>query len=195
MTSPHIDPRGVAAAPSRSNGGNGADGETLPAPGVTAAPRLHAPPGGYGDEVIERVRQLVVGTTMPLTAIAAAIGISPAAVRKWIGRYGWVRPEGAPVIPGRPAMDLERRRSLLAVRLYQAVSRQLSGLEVRARGRNHELDEKDARMLGVLARTLTTLAELDEDGGAARPDPDGVDPDQIRARLAQRLYALGKSEG
>lgn len=180
------------AAPARVP--NGADPPATTAlppvlPPVTApAARRKAPPGGYPPEKIEAVRRLVVGTDMPLSAIAVAEEVSESTVKKWVAKHGWQRPEGAPPL-GVPhaQFDTRDRRAKLAVRLYRAVGRQLTGLEKRARNLDDVFTEKDARTLGLLARTLTTLTELDRDTGSNVREPEIADRDTIDADLAERI--------
>lgn len=75
-----------------------------------ARPRLEAAPGTavavrwpkragrpFRTDVVPRVRELYTGTVLPLKAIGARTGVSFAYVSKLARRYGWVRPEGAPV--------------------------------------------------------------------------------------------------
>ncbi len=153
-------------------------------PGARRAP----PRGGYPPEKVEAARRLVVGTDMPLTAIAAAVHVSDSTVKNWVQKYGWPRPAGAPPLGvPRAAFDSRDRRAKLAVRLYRAVGRQLTGLEKRARDGDEGLAEKDARTLGLLARTLTTLTELDRDTGSNVKEPEIADRDTIDADLAERI--------
>lgn len=169
-------------------GPNGADAARGVGPAGGAAVRRLPPRGGYGLDKIEAVRRLVVDTDLPITEIAEQAGIAASTVRNWIQRYGWPRPASAPPLTApRDPFDPAVRRARLTVRLYRAVGRELKRLERRTRAKNEQLAEKDARTLGILAKTLATLTELDRDDGAKVREPETVDRDQIDADLAERI--------
>ncbi len=148
-------------------------------------------------------RRLVEGTTYSQQAIAEQLRIAPSTLSTWKRDGGWVRPEGAPLPPvldnaGRDLdVDGKRRQRLLA-RLYGVFDRQLQDVESRAADAVAMTEEKDARTLGTLARTLGTLIALETGGerdeGAPADAPEPYDPDEIRARLAQRLAGLREDE-
>jgi hypothetical protein len=171
---------------------NGAAGPPQPASPQLSPP---APRAGnvYDDAVIAAARKLVEETTLTQTAIAAEIGVAPPTVGWWKRRAGWVRPPGAPTGPNPVPREVRsaRRARLMLDRLYRVFGRGLTALETRV-GRDEDGLEKDARALASLAKTLETLKALDRDDGAKHPDSDGVDPDEIRARLARKLFAMGQ---
>lgn len=175
-----------SARPVSTNGGATppTDGEAATRP----VARKRTPYGGYGRDVVDRVRCLVVETETPIPDIAAEVGTAASTVRNWIRRYDWPRPPGAPPLTGaRKAFDPETRRAGLTVRLYRAVGRQLKRLEASDRAENDALAEKDARTLGVLAKTLGTLKALERDDGAGTQGPGPVDRDELNADLARRI--------
>ena len=49
------------------------------------------------------------------------------------------------------------------------------------------LEEKDVRVLGLMAKTLGTLMALDRDDGAKLRDAEPVDRDELNADLARRI--------
>jgi len=178
---------------------NGAD-----APPDTPLPAGPQPPRRWCDlsaderaAKIESVRQLVEGTTLSQGEIARRSDVSASLVSTWRHRYGWTRPEGAPLRPdfggvsSDPAERTETRRKRMIARLYRIFDRQAGGLEARAKTLGTTTEEKDARTLGVLARTLETLIELDRDDGAklGEPEPRDRDLDQLDADLAARIAA------
>jgi hypothetical protein len=141
-------------------------------------------------------RRLVEGTTYSQQAIAEQLRISPSTISTWKRDGGWVRPEGAPQPPAldNAGRDLDvdgKRRERMVARLYGVFDRQLKDVESRAANAAGTTEEKDARTLGTLARTLGTLIALETGGerdeGAPADAPEPYDPDEIRARLAQRL--------
>lgn len=177
------------AAPLRLNGANGhrppPPSHDPPAPEVG---RRRAPHGGYGLDTVEAVRQLVVSTALPLTAIAGRCGIGDTTVKNWVTRYGWKRPADAPPLGApKPEFDPALRRERLRLRLYRALGRQLTGLERRARDDGNERAEKDARTLAVLAKTLETLHQLDPEAGATVNRTETASRDELDADLAERI--------
>ena len=164
-------------------------------------------PGSAGDggwrgwpnrqAAMAEARRLVEGTTLAQSEIAFRVSISPRTLSDWKREGGWVRPAGAPEAPDvGPAQDgPEReaaRKEKLVTRLFAVFDRQLLDIESRAREAGATTEEKDARVLGTLARTLGTLMTLERGGGDQPDDPEAeaVDPDEIRARIAQRLFGM-----
>ena len=187
--------------------------------GETADARANKPNGAYGagggwrgawrtrSAAMAEAQKLVEGTTMPQSTIARTIGISPRTLADWKREGGWRRPEGAPEAPHVVVQALSARaeaappderapatRAELVDRLFAVFDRQLNGVEERAR--RVFTQEKDARTLGTLARTLGTLMALERGDGDQPDDPEAeaVDPDEIRARIARRLFGM-RSEG
>jgi transposase len=158
--------------------------------------------------VMAEARRMVEGTTLSQHAIAQRLKVSDSAISIWKKKGGWVRPEGSPVEPAsvratrRFEQTTEKRREILVGRLFRVFDRQLKDVESRAADALATTEEKDARTLGSLARTLGTLIALDDgsgtgggrDGGAEADEPERYDPDEIRARLAERLAGLSEDE-
>lgn len=152
--------------------------------------------------LIAEARRLIEGTLLSQHAIAQQLKVPHSTLSGWKKRAGWVRPEGAPAQPdftARLTTDVvANRRELLVDRLYRVFGRQLQDVESRAADAAAVTEEKDARTLGTLARTLGTLIALEtggeRDAGAPADAPEPYDPDEIRARLAQRLAGLREDE-
>ena len=129
------------------------------------------------------IRVVYETSQLGLREIAALHGVSHVSVTKQAARHGWLRPGEAPPLPDEAAEEK------LVARLYRTFERQVAELELRFANGEGGVDEKDARTLSVLARTLETLAKLrggqDEDEGAG-----GVDIEALRARLQERLEQL-----
>jgi transposase-like protein len=175
---------------------NGADG-----PARVAAREL--PMRGfafrYPEHVREAVRRDVEGTTRTIREIAEEHGVGQSTISAWIRKYGWRRPTGAP--PLRIAgggRDRAGQRVRLVARLHTTFSAQLAALEKRACETQGDSIDKDARTLGVLAKTLETLMQLDRDDGAKvkEPEPADRDLDELDADLADRIarWAAGGAE-
>ena len=166
---------------------NGAAGPPAMAP--ADPPVRRAPVRAYPLATRERARVLYETTTMTIAAIAAEVGVGRSTVNGWIRQYGWIRAAGAPP----PRADAERhdgdgRRGRLMGRLFRVYGRQLATLEKQA-GKDTTTEEKDARTLSVLAKTLETLIALDRDDGAKSEEPEPADRERYNAELARRIKA------
>ena len=146
-------------------------------------------------------RRLIEGTTLSAYAIARKLDIADSTVSNWKKAEGWTRPDGAPVQPafgGRAPQRREPRdrHADMVTRLYRVFDRQTADLEARAAGAGATTDEKDARTLSVLARTLDILKALDRDDGAKTDAPEPADRERFNAELARRIkrWAEGGEE-
>ena len=185
-----------------SNGaddGRAASGETGTA-GLVVVARPHRPPiRRYSHDFVEKVRLAYEQERTPIKTLAARFGIGQGTIQNWSTKYDWTRPDGAPPLQGprRRYGSADQRRELVA-RLHRTFGRQLAALEKRAKDGGGETLEKDARTLGVLAKTLETLIELDRDDGAKVGEPEPVDRDveELDADLAARIaeWAAGGAE-
>ena len=138
-------------------------------------------------------RRHVEGTTLSLREIARRLDIAASTLSRWKAEESWVRPDGAPVRPpfsGRgpsKTASTEARRTRMVGRLYRVFDRQAGDLEARAAKPGATTEEKDARTLSVLAKTLETLIALDRDDGAKTEEPGPADRDRLNADLARRI--------
>ena len=82
-------------------------------------------------------------------------------------------------------------------RLYQAFEKQMSDFETQnALIADEGINEKDARTLGSLARTLEKLIELkNEEEGDSQTQNQEVDIERLREKLAQRLERMRTKRG
>lgn len=129
------------------------------------------------------VRVAYETSALPLRDIAAGHGVSHVAVAKRADRQGWLRPGEAPPLPDGAAEEK------LVARLYRTFEKQVAELELRFANGEGGVEEKDARTLSVLARTLETLGKLRE-GTDDAADAAPVDIEALRARLQARLEQL-----
>ena len=163
-----------------------------------APPSVAAVVAGNGDDAALMIaaRKLVEETTLSQAKIAGQLGLSAGALSKLKLQEGWVRPEGAPTGPrygssawrylADPALVARRRLRLIA-RLYLACEHQLKLVEARLAGVGASVEEKDVRVLGLLAKTLETLMALERDDGAKAKAAEPVDREQLNAELARRI--------
>ncbi|WP_316858046.1 hypothetical protein [uncultured Cohaesibacter sp.] len=89
----------------------------------------------------------------------------------------------------------------MVMRLYQATDQQIRYLEKQLQSGEAAYDEKEARMLGTIARTLEKIMDLDPDQPLTQPDQeegkssdddaaDGCSIDFLRQELTNRLDRL-----
>lgn len=135
-------------------------------------------------ELRQRTKALYEGTARTIDDIAKEVGVGRTTVNGWAQQDDWVRAAGAP--PPRTKIGPDRRKRLMD-RLFHAYGRQLATLEKRA-GKD-SADEKDARTLSVLAKTLETLIALDRDDGGKALKPESVDRADYKAELARKIAA------
>lgn len=140
------------------------------------------------------VRALFEAGTVPVTEIAAAFGVDPSTVRRRAAADGWAAPAGRPRV--RRGTAPERggvgRRTLID-RLFAAFERQMDDIETRLADAGEAGGERDARMLGVLAKTLETLIDLERAATGGEADKQGApDLDAAREEIARRLERLGQ---
>ena len=170
-------------------GGDGASAEGR----FVLVPRADLPPlRKHPPETIARARAraLYVETTRSVVAIAAEVGVGHATVSNWAKTYNWPpRREGAPRPTGpRKARVEQNTPERLRRRMNRALGRQLAQLEKRG-AKSRGIPEKDARTLGLLARTLETLMQLDRNDGAKVKPPETRDRGYLREALARRIAA------
>ena len=152
------------------------------------------------------------------SAIAAVHGISVATLRK--RRKIWEKSRRAPkegasqkvapvdAVTARPLSLLPSDKSETSIdhlamvrRLYHATDQQIRHLEQQLQNGSAAFDEKEARMLGTIARTLDKIMELNPQGvdqdDAKKEGSDGEDRDEdagtldlLREELARRLDGL-----
>ena len=128
--------------------------------------------------------------------IADDFGLPPASLHRYAAREGWVRPPDAPKAT-RPTGGAQPRNLAATIddagavmgRVLRAVDRQVRMIETRLKKRGAAIEEKDARILGTLAKTLATLMALERDDGATTRETEPVDRVQYRAELARRIAA------
>jgi len=155
--------------------------------------------------LIAEAKRLIETTALSQMAIGARLGMKPQVISRLKIEGGWQRPPGAPGAPqvlraglapaARTAVVAAKRDQLVA-RLYHACDRQLLLVERKLKKPDAEMEEKDVRTLGHLAKTLGTLMALERDDGAKTADAEPVDRDQLNADLARRIarWAEGREE-
>jgi hypothetical protein len=142
------------------------------------------------------IRAAYEGSTLAVAAIAEAYGVGVSAIRTRLRRENWPRRRARKQTQdrdgGRESPPLDR--SVLVERLFHAVDRQITEIERRFDDVDPvALEEKDARTLGALARTLELLIGLERETGR-RPDAAESDLDEFRLDLARRLESLRRAE-
>lgn len=141
-------------------------------------------PQRHSDAVIAEARRLWEAGSLNEVEIEAKTGIPRGTLRSRASREGWLRPRP----PTASAVLRAADRVSLVARLFRSFERQIADLERRF-SLEGEADEKDARMLAVLAKTFETLNGLKAE--EERKQDDAVDLGRLRAELAARLRGLG----
>jgi hypothetical protein len=149
----------------------------------------------------QAVRLAYEASDLTVQEIRTRFRVAQAEIYRRIECEGW-RPRqrqkardrpGAGRRSARPA-GREIDRAALVDRLFQVVERQIGDIEARlARATDTDAapaDDKDARALAALARTLELLIGL-EKIAVPPAGPAEVDIDEFRADIARRLAGLG----
>jgi hypothetical protein len=145
------------------------------------------------------IRAVYEGTDIPLDILAKAYAIHPSDIYPHAEREGWMlRRE-------RWAIERKNRRTPaglvphydraeLVQRLFRAVERQIGEIERRAEAVDPPApDEKDARTLGALARTLDLLISMEKASGDKPETAERGDLDELRRELTRRIEGLRSS--
>jgi len=150
----------------------------------------------------EELRRRVMETTESYTAIAKHYGTSTQTLGRAIAPYGWPRPPGAPPAPKRAdgsPIGGKRLASEIAdagmvkARLLRAVDRQIDKVDGRLRKKGAEVEEKDSRILGNLAKTLSALMQIGE-GGTTSKDAEPSNSADAEQGLADRIKRWARGE-
>jgi hypothetical protein len=188
------DPPAMAGTRDASSGGRGAGAGTA---GDRPAPRGLAAMLAADPELLAAVKRAVEETTASYADIGRRLGLPAGSINRYALRHGWRRPDSA-AKPTRPRMSQLARTiddgEAVTARLLRVVDRQIGNIDVHLRQRGAVIDEKDARLLVHLAKTLQTIMALGRDGGAGTKE--SAERDQVDADLARRiaLWAEGREE-
>jgi hypothetical protein len=153
--------------------------------------------------LMAEAKRLIESTTLSQSLIAVRLDISQTTLSSWKRREGWVRPAGAPIAPqfeaavkarraAEPTARGPLRKQRLIDRLYRACTRHVHQIETRLK--DGVTDDKDARSLGLVAKTLETLVTLERDTGMPTDRPEPLDRDSLNAELARRIKAWADGE-
>lgn len=155
-------------------------------PGMPATSRRRR-----GEIPWDEIRQLFEATDIAVTAIAATYGLRTPDIYAHARRHGWRLRRDQP--HGKRVRRIDREA--LVMRMLQAVERQIAEIDRRFSpvdgSEPPQPDEKDARTLATLARTLELLIGLGKANAPRRRDdePKG-DMDELRRELARRIEGL-----
>lgn len=186
--------------------GKAAGPETLPADpeAANAKPKKQTTPDAaspdrkvpvhLGVEAWAEARQLYESGALDADGVVKRFCVAKSTVLRHIQAEGWVRSGD---VRGLIAAGDTQGLACLVGRLAEAFERQVEAIELEiGRARALKLDrteasqlaERNARTLGILARTLDVLVELRS--GVRELDPAGRDEDALRHELARRLDRL-----
>ncbi len=137
------------------------------------------------------IRSTYEQSATPVAVIARAYGIRERAIYERAAREGWT---GRKLQSGLTPFERPLDRTVLVSRLFHAVERQIAEIERRfVELAGSGADEKDARTLAALARTLELLIGLERQ---AKPEMDAApetDIDEIRRDLARRIANMQRT--
>ena len=140
------------------------------------------------------VRATYEGSTVPVSTIAKAYGLRDRTIYDRAAREHWTPRRDHPAASSSAAAAYDR--SVLVARLFQAVERQIAEIERRFKDLAVAgADEKDARTLAALARTLELLLGLERQARPETPETPEADIDAFRRDLARRIASLQAAEG
>lgn len=198
---------GAARSPEQAEAkGKPAAADTLPADpeAPSAKTKKHTTPDAaspdrkapvhLGVEAWAEARQLYESGALDADGVVKRFCVAKSTVLRHIQAEGWVRSGD---LRGLIAAGDTQGLACLVGRLAEAFERQVEAIELEiGRARALKLDrteasqlaERNARTLGILARTLDVLVELRS--GVRELDPAGRDEDALRHELAQRLDRL-----
>jgi transposase-like protein len=150
----------------------------------------------------EALRREVMETIASIGQIAQRWGVHPETLRRRIGAEKWTRPEGAPKAPdaaGGKTAGMRRLANSMAdagmvqARILRAVDRQIGKVDARLRKKGAEVEERDSRILGNLAKTLGALMDIGS-GGTTPKDMERPNRAEVEARLADRIRRWARGE-
>ncbi|MGH2343314.1 hypothetical protein ACRC7T_17750 [Segnochrobactraceae bacterium EtOH-i3] len=160
----------------------------------------------------DEIRRLYEAGGVSAVGLATLAGVSAPTIRRRARSEGWQRADAADRLAATEAGEAERGgaprgsdasgragggsapeppadRAALIAGLYRACAAHVADIESRV-GVSAQNRERDARTLGILARTLDTLIDLDRrKAGEEAADPE-ADIERLRADLAGRLARL-----
>lgn len=172
------------------------DAETMPA---MASARPPSQMQAILDDPVRReaLRQRIEETIESQNSIAEEFGVSSQALSKAVRRLRWTRPPDAPKASRSKAEFAgEAVDSAGAVRakLVAAIDRQIDLVEKRLKGRKAEVEERDSRILGNLAKTLGTLMQIGTGGATSNHAEPPDRAEDVDSRLAERIKRWARGE-
>jgi len=136
------------------------------------------------------IRSTYEESALPVSVIAKAYAIRERAIYERAAREAWTGRRAQPATFDRP-LD----RSVLVSRMFHAVERQIAEIERRfVELSGTGADERDARTLAALARTIELLIGLERQAKPDASEAPEADIDDIRRDLARRITNLQRTE-
>ncbi len=182
-------------------GGAGPDTASRPAgiaPGAGEAgaePRPRGRLAGLMRDPARRseLKRRVTETGESYESLAEWLGVSPRGVQSHAKRQGWARPPAA-ADGGAAPPTADQNAQLIRARLLATIVRQVETVDARLRAAGAEADEKDARILAHLARTLGMVIDMGSGGTTSNhASPPAVETTSIDDSLNALRDGLGES--
>lgn len=145
-----------------------------------------------------QVRKRVEEGQEPMRQIAKDLGINPSTLYR--RKIKWTQANSSDCSSKNAseatatASSSNADHAHMVERLYKAAEQQICHMESRLTKGEASFDEKEARMLGTIARTLDKLMDLakssQQNGTNSHEQATDADLDSLRTDLAQRLAQL-----
>lgn len=196
---PSANEAGVAGGEGGTTGGSSRSTSLAMSGGVEeGAPRPRYPLVALMRDPATRaeLKRRVTETDESYQSMADWLGVSRGAIQSHAKRQAWPRPptaRGGHAAPSIELATLDQNAQLIRARLLQAIVRQVDKVDARLRKRDAEVDEKDSRVLGNLAKTLSTLMQMGE-GGTTAKEMERPNRAEVEARLAERIRRWARGE-
>jgi hypothetical protein len=146
------------------------------------------------------IHRRVTETAEPLRSIATDHGVSSRRLGEWAREQRWPRKSAVPQGPKRKSMATADgsgsaldEMSIAKEKLVGVLDRQIELVEKRLRRKGAEVEEKDSRILGNLAKALNTMMQMGP-GGTTSNHAEPPDRDDLDARLAERIKRWARGE-
>ena len=150
----------------------------------------------------EALRASISESDASISSIAERYGVHKETLRRRVEAEGWPRPPTAPKAqrPRNGSQAGMRRLAnsmadagMVQARILRAVDRQIGKVDGRMRKNGAEVEERDSRILGNLAKTLGALMQIGE-GGTTSREVERPNRAEVEARLAERIRRWARGE-
>jgi hypothetical protein len=142
----------------------------------------------------EALRQRYENGWEPVPVLCEEYGINHSSLYRHAKHHGWTKRETQPRQKNLKGTRKPSNKRVLIRKLFSALEQRIETMEQHGQGvsLSEESEEKDAKTIAALARTLETLSDMAEKVSADDTTGDERDIERARTDLARRLAALRK---